>query len=444
MDVSVKLHTKGRHFCGRNAEIEGDMFMYKGRGSVGVVKILEPMSPMLNYFEYQIVDKGRKTFIGIGVGEQNYPSDRMPGWNRNAIGYHADDGRLFHQDGHGRPFGPLCTTGDRMGCGVDFDSDAGYGNVNVFFTKNGQLIGDPVKMKRPVYGLYPLVGLHSEGEKVKYLGHWRRVPIGVVEPMMTSDFPANYWLRSNAISFSENSLTLEYVGEGRDRQDVGIAQAWHCISPANHYFELEILDAGKEGWIALGLAKQTYPLTKHPGWGKGSVGYHADNGQLYKEKGHGDEFGPTCTTGDTMGCGVRFPLSNDMGDLGIEEDKEEGDDDDSDSSLVDHMIEQNFFDDGLFFQDDADIFGLRHHRILEGQRQFLQLLQGRRDFQSPKRREKKPSTSESDHSCTVYFTKNGELVGETVCRVPKGGFYPVVAMLSRGEKIRVNLRPLSG
>jgi len=36
------------------------------------------------------------------------------------------------------------------------------------------------------------------------------------------------------------------------------------------------------------------------------VGYHADDGKLFKEKGYGDQFGPTCTEGDTMGCGILF------------------------------------------------------------------------------------------------------------------------------------------
>lgn len=45
-----------------------------------------------------------------------------------------------------------------MGCGVDFRSDPGSNYVNVFFTKNGKQIGKPRKMKRPVHGLYPLIG----------------------------------------------------------------------------------------------------------------------------------------------------------------------------------------------------------------------------------------------------------------------------------------------
>lgn len=44
----------------------------------------------------------------------------------------------------------------------------------------------------------------------------------------------------------------------------------------------------------------------------------------------------------------------------------------------------------------------------------------------------------------VYFTKNGEEVGERKFDVPKGGLYPVVAMLSKGERVRVNWSPLTG
>ena len=67
--------------------------------------------------------------------------NRMPGWNKNSCGYHADDGNLYH----GRAsvdtvFGPTCTDGDRMGCGVDFSTDHSPGFVNVFFTKNGKQV----------------------------------------------------------------------------------------------------------------------------------------------------------------------------------------------------------------------------------------------------------------------------------------------------------------
>lgn len=177
----MKLHTDGRYTCGRNAAVEEDIFTYTGGQRVhekktGVVKILEPMDSTLNYFEYEIISGGTECEIGIGVGESDYPLDRMPGWNQNGIGYHADNGKLYNQRGRGEEFGPTCTAGDRMGCGVDFGSEESTDHVNVFFTKNGEQVGDLVRMKKPPNGLYPLIGLCSDGGQVQYLGHWHRLP----------------------------------------------------------------------------------------------------------------------------------------------------------------------------------------------------------------------------------------------------------------------------
>ena len=122
-----------------------------------MVKILEPLSPLLNYYEYQILCKGRRCAIGIGLGEQGYPFDRMPGWNRNGIGFHADDGRLFFQDGFGRGFAESCTEGDRMGCGIDYDDDTEDGCRSVFFTKNDCQAEEKVKMRCPLFGFYPII-----------------------------------------------------------------------------------------------------------------------------------------------------------------------------------------------------------------------------------------------------------------------------------------------
>ena len=131
----------------------------------------------LNYFEFKIISSGKDCAIGIGVGADNYPLDSMPGWLYNSIGYHADDGRLFCENGGGTEFGPTCTDGDQMGCGVDFrDEDDSSDQVKVFFTKNGQLIGDAIRIKIPAGGLYPLIGMCSEGEKVLYMGHCHFLP----------------------------------------------------------------------------------------------------------------------------------------------------------------------------------------------------------------------------------------------------------------------------
>lgn len=173
-----KLHKNGHVECGANVMVKDDQFIYTGtrqyyrsKKEVGVVKILEPMNSELNYFEYQIISRGACGEIGIGVGGHDYPLDKMPGWCQNGVGYHADDGHLYNQKGSGPKFGPTCTEGDRMGCGIVFQSES-EGDVDVFFTKNGQQVGTLVRFKKPKGGLYPLIGMHSEGEKVQYLGHW--------------------------------------------------------------------------------------------------------------------------------------------------------------------------------------------------------------------------------------------------------------------------------
>ena len=44
----------------------------------------------------------------------------------------------------------------------------------------------------------------------------------------------------------------------------------------------------------------------------------------------------------------------------------------------------------------------------------------------------------------VFFTRNGKIIGKKEVMLPKGGFYPTVGMMSSQEKVRVELKPLSG
>ena len=358
MDVNVKLRILQRLSVSSNSLVRGDIFMYAGKREVGVVKILEPMSPLLNYFEYEIIDRGEKCAIGIGVGELEYPLDRMPGWNEKGIGYHADDGYLYNQSGFGIQLGPTSTKGDRMGCGVDFDTDLGYGYVSVFFTRNGQQVSKPIKMKRPTHGLYPLVGMHSKGEKVRYLGHCRRLPDSI-QPCTSVDISP--WVRSNGVKFLDDGLTLEYCGEGLqpEGQDVGAAQTLnYCMENGNHHFEMVIQESGKGGMLAIGLASSTYPLHLCPGSSIGSIAYRTDNGLLYRGDEQGTPFGSVCTEGDTVGCGFQQ------------------------------------CDDGV------------------------------------------PVRAQG-HECNVFFTVNHQVIGAVQCSLPEGGFYPFVALLSLGAKVKV-------
>ena len=485
----VKMHTLGRFKNAPSAEVHGDLFSFKGH-STGCVMILEPLSPIYNYYEYVILNKGQEASIGIGMGERNYPLHRMPGWNRNSIGYHGDDGKLYHENGGGRRFGPTCTAGDRVGCGIDFDQDYSDGYHTVFFTKNGEQVGELVRMKRPLYGLYPIVGLHSAGEKVRYLGHWHRKREGLQEPMVIDSSPSNTWLRSNGIRYLEDGMTLEYCGMGDDNQDPALAQARFPLNRTNHYFELLILSTGTLGAIAIGLGKCSYELHTHPGWSHGAVGYHADDGKLFMERGMGADFGPSCSEGDRMGCGVLFDVQDESKDEeedeanpsgSVDNHREDEDQEDSDWSSASSPAYSDGEND--FGEEDGDYevalhkIGRRLNREFGGlPNRFMPMMINRergrrrevalRQFglggirppaipdpfglgvgglgMKPPSAKDSLSMSNSSNNCVVFFTKNGETVGKTKISVPKEGLYPLVGMLSKGEKVQVDLQPLSG
>lgn len=175
------LLKQGEYSCNSDVMVDGDIFTYPYYSDTAnvatAVKLLQPLTPAKNYFELKILSPGIICAVTLGVVGRNYPLDKQPGWCEEGIGYHADDGRLFNEDGSGKRFGPTCTTGDRMGCGVIFevhDDPSDY--VKVFFTKNGKQVGDVAKFKRPRSGLYPLMGFTSRGEQFQYLGAWQHLP----------------------------------------------------------------------------------------------------------------------------------------------------------------------------------------------------------------------------------------------------------------------------
>lgn len=76
----------------------------------------------------------------------------------------------------------------------------------------------------------------------------------------------------------ENVIYTEEV----DGNDVGAMQAATPLSPQNPYFEVTMVDGGTNSWLGVGIADKGYDLDKQPGWNPNSVGYHADDGAMYK------------------------------------------------------------------------------------------------------------------------------------------------------------------
>ncbi|CAN8010808.1 unnamed protein product, partial [Ixodes pacificus] len=173
-----------------------------------------------------------------------------------------------------------------------------------------------------------------------------------------------------------------------------------------------------------------YPRHRHPGWNEGSIAYHADDGKIFVGSGEGSCFGPRCKKGDVMGCGILFPreyvaeeeecgaeerlLDNSPWSLG-------GPDEDSDNDEGCHCWREA---DDPFGQEppDAILVQVRKSNTGKGLRKGLQKTFGN----------------------VVFFTHNGINVGRREVALPRGGLYPTVGMLSRKEKVKVDLHPLTG
>ncbi|GAA5881478.1 hypothetical protein JCM8547_005208 [Rhodosporidiobolus lusitaniae] len=157
-----------------------------GDRDAAAIRANRPIPPQTGvyYFEVTVVDKGVSGYIGIGLSHRSVPISRLPGWEENSYGYHADDGHAFCCQGTGEPFGPTFTTGDVVGCGVDW-TNAGppqgplersgpkgaesqkmnAAGGRLFFTKNGKFLGYAACNLEG--RLYPTVGLRTPHESVR-------------------------------------------------------------------------------------------------------------------------------------------------------------------------------------------------------------------------------------------------------------------------------------
>uniref|UniRef100_A0A2P2I4T9 SPRY domain-containing protein 3-like n=1 Tax=Hirondellea gigas TaxID=1518452 RepID=A0A2P2I4T9_9CRUS len=364
--------------------VEGDLIKYTGKGrGIGVYVSQEAVTTENNYFELTILNTDMFGAVSIGVCHVSYPLKKMPGWDKDSLGYHGDDGMLYRGNAVGYRFGPRCGRGDRMGCGVRpvlpndkqalMSPSLKQQTHYVFFTRNGKEIGS-VTVVMPQGGLYPCVGLAGPQDMVRIAGPFPPPSSGPVimsphsplttimgeEAPMAVDHNEDDWSRLHDVKLSGQCVS--YRGRGQQIEDIGLAVAKHALSPASHYFQLQILDPGKHTYITIGITKKKYPRRCHPGWRAGSVAYHADDGKVFTGSSamKGTDFGPPCGKGDVMGCGILFPRdychnnylnsyddsSGDESDDGLQEGDRvpycsDGDDDDDNNDYEDYLTSQD-------------------------------------------------------------------------------------------------------
>ncbi|CAG8618421.1 11244_t:CDS:2, partial [Scutellospora calospora] len=106
-------------------------------------------------------DDSLSMYIGVGFSDEFESRLRiLPGWYEGTMGYHGDDGCKFDGEGLGQRYGPLYSTGDTIGCCINFVDN------NVFYTKNGINLGIAFENK-PNEDMFPIVGMRTRGESVE-------------------------------------------------------------------------------------------------------------------------------------------------------------------------------------------------------------------------------------------------------------------------------------
>jgi len=165
-DVHLPMKWNGKERPSTLILLQNDLIVtYKGPGKshkdAASVRSDYPIPPLtgIYYFEVKILSKGREGYMGIGLSTSQVNLNRLPGWDKGSYGYHGDDGHSFCSSGSGIVYGPTFTTGDYVGCCVNFLENS------CFYTRNGYNLG--TSFRDIPNEIYPTVGLQTPNESME-------------------------------------------------------------------------------------------------------------------------------------------------------------------------------------------------------------------------------------------------------------------------------------
>ncbi|TQN74037.1 hypothetical protein CSHISOI_01392 [Colletotrichum shisoi] len=98
--------------------------------------------PFKIYYEVKVRGSAREVDLALGFTALPYPNFRLPGWHRGSLAVHGDDGHKYINDRWGgKTFTDPFRPGETLGVGMSFTAQAGSMTVDIFFTRDGRLVG---------------------------------------------------------------------------------------------------------------------------------------------------------------------------------------------------------------------------------------------------------------------------------------------------------------
>ena len=162
-----------------SSEDKGDLMSLNGHcikhlGKAGyngesMIRTTKPIDPGLElyYFEMTVRQPGEGGVIGIGLTKNTEKSrnGELPGWFDGSIGYHGDDGGIYHNAGISIASSDPYYTGDTVGCGLKKMMIGQEMYRLCFFTLNGQKVAHTRFLGDG--DLFPTIGLGDGGSEVE-------------------------------------------------------------------------------------------------------------------------------------------------------------------------------------------------------------------------------------------------------------------------------------
>lgn len=99
-------------------------------------------------------------------------------------------------------------------------------------------------------------------------------------------------------------LKIKYVGPADEDKDAASVRADHPVpfDVSLYYYEVQVVNKGRHGFVGIGFSAQDVSLNRLPGWEPHSYGYHGDDGMAFESCGTGKPYGPVFATGDIVGA----------------------------------------------------------------------------------------------------------------------------------------------